>query len=84
MGIRAEDMPRVFELFFTSKPGGSGLGLPMARKIVEKHGGRLELASALGQGTTVRLMFPCLEPGAVDAAGHLSSPLSPDEKEVEG
>lgn len=77
-------MPRVFELFFTSKPGGSGLGLPMARKIVEKHGGRIKLTSAPGKDTSVRLMFPCLEPRPVDVPEHLSSPMSAHERGVEG
>ena len=40
------------------KYGGTGLGLPLTRSLVELHGGRLELESALGEGTTVSLRLP--------------------------
>jgi signal transduction histidine kinase len=72
VGIRPDDLPRAFDLFFTSKPGGTGLGLPMARKVVEKHGGQITVTSRWGKGTTVRLQFPCLDPTPAVAAAEAS------------
>lgn len=59
-GIQAADGARIFEPFFTTKgPGkGTGLGLPMARNIVQEHGGKLWLESQPGNGTTVFLELP--------------------------
>jgi two-component system, OmpR family, phosphate regulon sensor histidine kinase PhoR len=63
-GIPAEHLPRVFERFYRVDParsrdqGGTGLGLSIVRHLVEAHGGRVDLESALGVGTTVRLTFP--------------------------
>jgi len=63
-GVPPEDLPRVFERFFRGgnararAVGGSGLGLPIALWIVEKHGGELTLSSAAGRGTTVTLRLP--------------------------
>lgn len=57
-GIPAQLMPRLFQPFVTSKAGGTGLGLSVCRKIVEAHGGTIEIASEPGRGTTVRLRFP--------------------------
>jgi len=54
-GIPLAVLPRVFEPFFTTRHRGSGLGLPIVKKIVEEHGGKIELASAQGAGTTVVL-----------------------------
>lgn len=49
---------RMFEPFFSTKSGGSGLGLPTARKIIESHGGRINVQSAAGRGTKFVLEFP--------------------------
>ncbi|MBM4319596.1 MAG: hypothetical protein FJ125_06475 [Deltaproteobacteria bacterium] len=58
-GIRREDLPRVFEPYFTTREHGSGLGLAIARRIAEEHGGELVLESEPGRGTTARLELPC-------------------------
>jgi signal transduction histidine kinase len=57
-GIDAETLSKVFDTFYSTKPGGSGLGLPTARKIVEGHGGRIEVESELGRGTKVTVALP--------------------------
>jgi two-component system phosphate regulon sensor histidine kinase PhoR len=63
-GIPAEHVPRVFERFYRADParsrahGGTGLGLAIVKHLIEAHGGRVDLSSALGRGTTVRLTFP--------------------------
>jgi signal transduction histidine kinase len=57
-GIPREVLPRVFEPFYSGKPNGSGLGLTIAERIVAAHGGRIEIDSAPGGGTRVRMLFP--------------------------
>jgi signal transduction histidine kinase len=57
-GIPADVLPNVCEPFFTTRSEGTGLGLAIARRFVEQNGGRLEIASVPGEGTTVRLVFP--------------------------
>jgi len=51
---------RIFEAFYSTKPGGSGLGLPTARKIIEAHGGRIHVLSAVGRGTQFTIELPTL------------------------
>ena len=57
-GLPQEDQAKIFEPFFTKKEKGTGLGLAIAQKIIERHGGRISVASMLGQGTTFTLAFP--------------------------
>jgi signal transduction histidine kinase len=57
-GMAPEVSEKVFEPFFTTKPQGSGLGLAIVRKIVDAHDGRLDLRTAPGLGTTIRITLP--------------------------
>lgn len=57
-GISPERVARIWEPYVTHKPGGTGLGLAITRQAVEAHGGRAELTSVLGQGTTVSFTLP--------------------------
>ncbi len=64
-GIPAEDLQRVFLPFFTTKPTGTGLGLAISDRIIRNSGGRLEVSSNPGQGTTFTIRLPIAE--ATDA-----------------
>lgn len=57
-GIAPDDLGRVFTPFFTTKPGGTGLGMPIAERIVKSHGGRILVESERGKGTSVRVILP--------------------------
>ncbi|HMP79374.1 MAG TPA: ATP-binding protein [Pirellulaceae bacterium] len=57
-GMSSKTILNMFKTFYTNKPGGSGLGLPMAKKIIEAHGGRINVNSEVGRGTQFTLEFP--------------------------
>jgi two-component system, OmpR family, sensor histidine kinase BaeS len=64
-GIAADVLPRVFDRFYRSgDSAGSGLGLPIARSLVEAHGGTIEAQSPAGGGTTIRIRLPASEEAA--------------------
>jgi signal transduction histidine kinase len=66
-GMSEETLSRVFDLFFTTKPHGTGLGMALARSVIDLHGGDLTVHSALGKGTTVTIRLPLEAPEATGA-----------------
>jgi two-component system cell cycle sensor histidine kinase/response regulator CckA len=58
VGIKAADLGHIFDPYFTTKSIGHGLGLPIARSIVRRHGGDMEVESCPGVGTTIRFCLP--------------------------
>jgi signal transduction histidine kinase len=70
-GIAAEDLPRLFEPFFTTRPPGkgTGLGLAVAHRVLEQHGGRIDAVSTRGAGAMFILRFPAIDPGEAGRAG---------------
>lgn len=57
-GIPPENLPNIFRPFYTTKGDGTGLGLSLARRIVEDHQGRINVASTVGKGTTFAVVLP--------------------------
>jgi hypothetical protein len=69
-GIPPQNLPNIFRPFYTTKGGGTGLGLSLARRIVEDHHGRIEVASAVGKGSTFTVLLPFqMPPAKIDASG---------------
>ena len=66
-GIKSEDLPRLFEPFFTTRRTGSGLGLAIARNIIEGLGGAITIDSRPNVGTTVRIELPDRAPAAKES-----------------
>jgi signal transduction histidine kinase len=58
VGMSDETLARIFDLFFTTKPDGTGLGMAVARSVIDLHGGELSVQSTLGHGTRVRVRLP--------------------------
>jgi signal transduction histidine kinase len=66
-GIASEHLEKIFEPLFTTKSFGTGLGLPAVQKIMEQHGGGLEVTSAPGQGATFTIWWPVARPAEIAA-----------------
>ncbi len=64
VGIAREKLDRIFELFYTDKKHGTGLGLPIARRIADAHGGEVAVESVLGKGSRFTVFLPA---GSLDA-----------------
>lgn len=61
VGIPPEELDRIFKLYYTTKPGGSGMGLPLVYRGVQLHDGRIDVASEVGRGTTFTVRLPARE-----------------------
>jgi two-component system sensor histidine kinase HydH len=57
-GIAPEDLPHLYEPFFTTKPDGTGLGLAITRRVIEEHGGTMEVESEVNRGTMFTISLP--------------------------
>src|SRR6185436_11413577 len=57
-GVSEEDLSRIFSPFFSTNPNGAGLGLPAVRRIARAHGGRVEVTSTPGRGSTFTIRLP--------------------------
>ena len=57
-GIGPEAMGRLFTPYFTTKSGGTGLGLPTTRRLIEAHGGRIDVHTEVGRGTDFVVRLP--------------------------
>ncbi|MCL5102921.1 MAG: GAF domain-containing protein [Armatimonadetes bacterium] len=58
LGISPDKLDRIFQPFFTTKTKGTGLGLSVVHKIVENHGGKIEVSSKMGEGSTFKVVLP--------------------------
>jgi signal transduction histidine kinase len=57
-GIEPQRLEKIFDVYYSTKPGGRGLGLPIARKIIQAHNGDINIDSDLGKGTSVTIKLP--------------------------
>jgi two-component system, NtrC family, sensor kinase len=63
-GIPPENLPNIFRPFFTTKGHGTGLGLSLARRIMEAHGGQIDVTSEVGKGSRFAIRLPVARPAA--------------------
>lgn len=67
VGIPAEDLDKVFRLYYTTRPEGNGIGLPLVYRAVQMHGGTVRIKSTLGRGTTLLISLPQLATAAQES-----------------
>jgi signal transduction histidine kinase len=67
-GMNDETLSRIFDLFYTTKQDGTGLGMAIARSVIDLHGGHLAIHSVVGQGTRVQVSLP-VQPVTPASAG---------------
>jgi len=65
-GISAQTVPKIFNLYFTTKSDGTGVGLSIVQRIVYEHGGNIEVSSKVGYGTTFTIVMPKSVPAEVN------------------
>lgn len=65
-GIPEEIRDKIFQVFYSTKKGGTGMGLPTVRRIVEEHDGNVSLVSEVGKGTSFHLFFPFQEESLIE------------------
>jgi len=59
-GIAADELPKIFDVYYSSRPQGTGLGLPTVKKIIDAHNGTMTVNSQLGKGTSFMIRLPLL------------------------
>jgi two-component system sensor histidine kinase HydH len=69
VGMTEEVRSLIFDAFFSTRPGGSGLGLPTTRKIIEAHGGAIDVQSELGKGSQFSVRLPVYDGGPTERSG---------------
>lgn len=74
VGIDEKIKEKIFEPFFTTKTNGTGLGLPIAYRIINQHQGKINIGSKVGQGTEVNIYLPLTKPEIVNM---MTIPVSP-------
>jgi PAS domain S-box-containing protein len=80
-GISPEDQKKIFQLFFTTRPGGTGIGLANTFRFVQLHNGRIEFESATGRGTTFRVELPLARHiDTADGKGDLNASLAAEKR----
>jgi signal transduction histidine kinase len=67
-GIAPDHLPRVFDVYYSTKRGGSGLGLPTTRRIIREHGGDVRVQSEVGRGTRFVISLPATAPATAENA----------------
>ena len=82
-GISPEDQKKIFQLFFTTRPGGTGIGLANTFRFVQLHNGRIEFESETGRGTTFRIELPLGRMADAPASGQVrdfSQPFAAEKR----